>query len=84
MVSSRERTTSESSANKVIEEFSHLPIEEKEYVAEIIKNQVLEQRRDRLAERVREAKSNLQKGMTRSGTIKDLMEDLDRDEADLG
>ena len=69
---------SESSVNKVIEEFSHLPIEEKEYVAEIIKNQVLEQRRDRLAERVREAKSNLQKGMTRSGTIKDLMEDLDR------
>ena len=67
---------SEASVNKVIEEFSHLPIEEKEYVAEIIKNQVLEQRRDKLAERVREAKSNLQKGMTRSGTIKDLMEDF--------
>jgi len=67
---------SESSVNKVIEEFSHLPVEEKEYVAEIIKNQVLEQRRDKLAERVREAKSNLQKGMTRSGTIKDLMENF--------
>jgi hypothetical protein len=47
--------------SKVIEEFSHLPIEERKYVAEIIRNQVLERRRGRLAERVQEAKANFQK-----------------------
>lgn len=68
-----------SSVNKVIEEFLHLPMEEKEYVAEIIRKQVVEEKRSRLAKRVREAKTKLQKGMVKIGTIADLKEDLDRD-----
>jgi hypothetical protein len=38
----------DSDVNKVIEEFSHLPPEDKEYVAEIIGKQLIEVKRDRL------------------------------------
>jgi len=65
--------------NKVIEGFSHLPPEDKEYVAEIIRKQLTEVKRQKLAERAREARKNLKKLAVKTGTIKDLMEDLDRD-----
>jgi hypothetical protein len=68
-----------SNINKVIEEFSHLPEEDKEYVAEIIKKQVIEEKRNRLAERAREAKVNFETGSAKTGALRDLMEDLDSD-----
>jgi len=68
-----------SNINKVIEEFSHLPQEEKEYVAEIIRKQVIEEKRNRLAERAREARGNFERGSVKTGVLKDLMEDLDSD-----
>ena len=68
-----------SDINKVIEEFSHLPLEDKEYVAEIIRKQLIEVKRDRLAERAREAKKNFERGAVKTGTLKDLTEDLERD-----
>ena len=49
-----------------------------------MRKQIIEGKRDRLAERAREARLNLQKGMTRSGTAGDLMEDLDSDQSGLG
>jgi hypothetical protein len=70
---------SDSNVNKVIEEFSHLPPEDKEYVADIIRKQLIEMKRETLVKRVQEAKANLEKGEVKTGTIKDLMEDLDRD-----
>ena len=69
----------DSNINKVIEEFSHLPPEDKEYVAEVIRKQLIEVKRDRLAERAREAKMNFERGEAKTGTLNDLMEDLDRD-----
>jgi hypothetical protein len=68
-----------SNINKVIEEFSHLPPEDKEYVAEIIRKQLIEVKRDRIAQRAREARVNLERGSVKSGSLKDLMEDLDSD-----
>jgi len=68
-----------SNINKVIEEFRHLPPEDKEYVAEIIRKQLIEVKRDRLAERAREARMNFEKGSAKTGSLKDLMEDLDSD-----
>jgi hypothetical protein len=65
--------------NKVIEEFGHLPLEDMEYVSEIIKKQIIDVRRDALAMRVQEAKHNYAKGQTKRGTLKDLMEDLESD-----
>lgn len=70
---------SDSNINKVIEEFSHLPLEDKECVAEIIRKQLIEVKRERLAERAEEARMNLEQGAVKTGTVKDLMEDLDRD-----
>jgi hypothetical protein len=68
-----------SNINKVIEEFSHLPSEDKEYVAEIIRKQLIEIRRDKLAERAREARVNFERESAKAGSLKDLMEDLDCD-----
>ena len=70
---------SNSNISKVIEEFSHLPPDDKEYVAEIIRKQLIDLKRDRLVERAREARMNLERGTVKTGTIKELMEDLDRD-----
>jgi len=68
-----------SNINKVIEEFSLLPQEDKEYVAEIIKKQLIEAKRNRLAERAREARGNFERGSAKTGALRDLMEDLDSD-----
>jgi hypothetical protein len=65
--------------NKVIEEFGHLPLEDMEYVAEIIRKQLIEVKREALAARVKEAKRNYTKGYTKRGTLKDLKEDLEGD-----
>ncbi len=67
------------SVNKVIEEFDRLPSGDKEYVAEIIRKQVIELKRERLTQRAEEAKINLEKGFVKSGGIKELLEDLEGD-----
>ena len=68
-----------SNINKVIEEFSHLPSEDKEYVADVIRKQLIEAKRDRLAERAPEAIANFERGSAKTGSLKDLMEDLNSD-----
>jgi hypothetical protein len=50
---------------------------DKRHVAEIVRKQLTEVKRARLAERAEEARMNLQKGAVKTGTVKDLMEDLD-------
>jgi hypothetical protein len=70
-----------SNINRVIEEFSHLPQEDKEYVAEIIRKQVIEEKRVRLAVMAREARVNFERGSAKTGSLKDLMEDLARQES---
>lgn len=65
--------------DKVIEEFSHLPLEDKEYVLEIIAKQLVEARRENLASRAAEALSNYERGLVKKGTVKDLREDLESD-----
>ena len=68
-----------SNIDKVIEDFNHLPPDDKEYVAEIIRKQLIELKRDRLSERAREARMNLERGTVKTGTVKELMEDMDSD-----
>ncbi len=69
----------QSNVNSVIEEFGHLPFEEKEYVAEVLRKQLAEERRERLSERVAEAKKNYIEGKIKRGTIEDLRKDLEDD-----
>jgi hypothetical protein len=75
----KERKMSNSNISKVIEEFSHLAPDDKEYVAEIIRKQLIEMKRDRLAERAQEARMNFEKGKAKTGPVEELKEDLDRD-----
>jgi len=74
-----ERKMHHSTINNVIEGFGHLPYEEKEYVAEILRKQLAEERRERLFHRVAEAKENYYKGDVKRGNIEDLRKDLEND-----
>lgn len=65
--------------NTLVEEFQDLSLDEQEYLAELFKKQILDARRDRLAKRVSESRRNYKKGQCKSGSLKDLMEDLDND-----
>ncbi|HDL20155.1 MAG TPA: hypothetical protein ENG86_09085 [Nitrospirae bacterium] len=63
----------------MIEDFSHLKLDDKEYAVEIIKKQLIEAKRDSIAKRAREAMANLKKGRIKKGTVKELYKDLESD-----
>jgi len=65
--------------NKVIEDFDHLPLDDKEYTLEVIKKQFIEAKRDRIAKRAKDAMANLKKGSFKRGSAADLLKDLDCD-----
>ncbi|TVM00263.1 MAG: hypothetical protein CV087_14955 [Candidatus Brocadia sp. WS118] len=65
--------------NKLIEDFSQLPLEDKEYAIDIIKKQLAEAKRDVIAKRAKEAMSNLKKGLIKRGNVKDLYKDIEGD-----
>jgi len=65
--------------NKLIEDFSHLSVDDKEYAVEVIKKQLIETKREAIAKRAKEAMANLKKGMVKRGTVKELFKDLDSD-----
>ena len=65
--------------NKLIEDFSHLSVGDKEYAVEVIKKQLIETKREAIAKRAKEAMANLKKGMVKRGTVKELFKDLDSD-----
>lgn len=65
--------------NKIIEEFSHLPLDDKEYAVGVIEKQLIEAKRVAIAKRAKEAMINLKKGNSRTGDIKELHKDLESD-----
>ena len=65
--------------NKIIEELSHLPLDDKEYAVEVIEKQLIEAKRAAIAKRAKEAMVNLRKGNTKIGDIKELYKDLESD-----
>lgn len=65
--------------NKLIEEFSLLPLDDKEHAAELIKRQLIEAKREAIVKRAKEAMANLKKGMIKRGTVKELYKDLESD-----
>lgn len=65
--------------NKIIKEFEELSSEDKEYVADLFKKQLVESRREEIAERAKTALRNLEKGKVKKGTVKDLYKDLEND-----
>jgi len=67
------------SLNKIIEDFSSLPLDDKEYALEIIRKQLIESRREAIAQRAEEAMANLKEGTVKKGTVQDLYRDLESD-----
>ena len=65
--------------NNLIEEFSHLPLDDKEYATEVIKKQLIEAKREAIAKRAKTAMTSFRKKMTKCGTVKELYKDLESD-----
>jgi len=73
------RTMNVATLNKIIEEFNHLPLDDREYAVEVIEKQLIEAKRVAIAKRAKEAMVNLKKGNSRIGDIKELYKDLESD-----
>lgn len=81
-VEERQRGSKEmgsASINKVIDDFSHLPLDDKEFALDVIKKQLIEARREAIVKRAKEAVSNPKKGKVKKGTFRDLYRDLESD-----
>ena len=65
--------------NNLIEEFSHLPLDDKEYATEVIMKQLIEAKREAIAKRAKTAMASFRKKMTKGGTVKELYKDLESD-----
>nr|WP_321353153.1 hypothetical protein [uncultured Methanoregula sp.] len=64
------------SINTVLEYVDKLDIEDQQYLQEIIHRRLLDAKRTAIVSRARQAKANLRKKVSRSGTAKDLLADL--------
>jgi hypothetical protein len=60
-----------------LDEFSHLTIEDQEILLDILRKRNIEQKRMRIVREVREAQSEYRQGLTRKGTVQDLIKDLE-------
>jgi hypothetical protein len=63
--------------NKLIDDFSQLALEDKEYAVDVIKKQLIEAKRKAIARRAKEAMANLKKGIIKRGTGEKLYRDLE-------
>ena len=65
------------SVQHIIEDFAHLPLNDREFVVDVVKKQLIDARRDAIAKRARTASSNLKNGAIKKGSVKDLYKDLE-------
>jgi hypothetical protein len=63
--------------DKVIEDFGRLPLDDREYAADLIKKQLIEAKREAMCNRAKSALANAKKGKSKSGKVKDLRKDLE-------
>jgi hypothetical protein len=64
---------------KLIDDFTHLTIEDKESAVVVIKKQLIESRQDAIDKRAKQAQTNLKKGSVKKGGLKELYKDLESD-----
>ena len=65
--------------NKFLETFENFSSNEKEYVFEVINNQLSKESRKRIIKRVKESRSNPKKGKVKTGNLEELYKDLEND-----
>ena len=68
---------SSTTLDRLIDDFKQLPLDDKEYAVDIIRKQLIEAKREAIAERAKKVVSNLKKGKVKCGTVKELYKDLE-------
>ena len=63
---------------KALEVIESLPEEQRESLIDIVKRRLIEERRDRLAQRIGEAREEYKHGKIKKGTVDDLMHELSK------
>ena len=61
---------------EVLDIVESLPEYQQEDLVDIIRRRLIEQRRDRLADRIREAREEYARGEVKKGTVDDLMKEF--------
>jgi U3 small nucleolar ribonucleoprotein component len=61
---------------KALEVIESLPEEQRESLIDIIKRRLIEERRDRLAQKIKKAREEYKHGEVKRGTVDDLMDEL--------
>ncbi len=70
---------SSTTLDRLIDDFKQLPLDDKEYVVDVIGKQLIEAKREAIARRAKAAMTNLRKGKIKKGTVKELYRDLESD-----
>lgn len=65
--------------NDVLNDFDKLNDADKEFFLEIARKQYIEQKRNQIADRIKEAEQNYTDGKTKSGDVDSLLKDLNDD-----
>lgn len=63
---------------KALEIIESLPEEQRESLIDIVKRRLIEERRDHLAQSIREAREEYKRGEIQQGTVDDLMNELSK------
>ena len=69
----------QSHLDQILDEIASLSLDEQEMLIAILKKRNVEQKRLRIAREVKEAQREHKKGLTKRGTIDDLIKDLESD-----
>ena len=64
--------------NEALDIIESFPEEQKESIIEIVKHRLTEERRERLAQTVKEARKEYSRGEVRRGTVDDLIREIAR------
>jgi len=65
--------------DQILDEIASLSLDEQEMLVDILKKRNIEQKRLRVAREVKEAQREHKKGLTKRGTVEDLIKDLESD-----
>jgi hypothetical protein len=63
---------------KALEIIESLPEEQRESLIDIVRRRLIEERRDRLAQNIKKAKGEYNRGEIKRGTVDDLMRELSK------
>jgi hypothetical protein len=69
----------QSHLDQILDAIASLSLDEQEMLIDILKKRHIEQKRQRIVREVREAQREHKKGLTKRGTVEDLMKDLKSD-----